>query len=175
MSPPAPALPPPPAPPDLAASTGPISAMLSETFAVAIVREYSFAGYRECRFDLNQDRASVSCDQWDSSRPPMSREDVLGRDHVRHIRRLLSAAELDGDPGTGYDGRRHDGSLDTLRVTDSVGRTFVLVTSGNRTFREGPRKALLDELSKRELQLRYGSIGRYSGASWAERRAQTIR
>jgi hypothetical protein len=109
---PPPAVPLPAPLPDLSASAGPISPMFSEAFALSLVREYSLAAYRECRLSVTQDRASVSCNHW-NARPPRSREDVLSLHHVRHIRRLLSAANLDGDPSTGRDGRAGDGVLET--------------------------------------------------------------
>jgi hypothetical protein len=116
-------------------------------FVLSLVREYGFFSFRECRLSVTPTIASLSCTYLPgANRPPLNVESPLTPEAVTRLRQLATAAHLYGGRSVGFDGRSSDGVFETLRVTNTQRETSVLVTTGNRSFAEGARKELLDEL-----------------------------
>jgi hypothetical protein len=68
------------------------------------------------------------------------------------VRRMVASAGLFDGGHIGADLRFADLFLEILKVTQQ--RTVVVVTSGNTTFRAGPRKVLLDWILEQQDTLR---------------------
>jgi len=68
------------------------------------------------------------------------------------VRNLIDAADLWHDSGPGCDNTAQDGVFETLKI--GLGRAAVHVTSCNPSFANGPKKALIDWLSREEETLR---------------------
>jgi hypothetical protein len=82
------------------------------------------------------------------------------------LRELYDAARLfDGDHvGADFSGSDVPFEMLIVRPVFTHGRAVALITTGNATFDSGPRKALLDWMRQRELELT-SSHNRVSGAS----------
>ena len=145
---------PPPAPIREWSPIGPVGSAFSGTFLLSLEREYGFAVFRECRLTVTPRMASLLCTSGAAQRPAVNVETALQEEAGSRLRQLATAADLYGGKVVGRDSTASDGIYETLRVTNSQGETAVLVTSGNRSFKEGARKELLDELRKIEQGLR---------------------
>ena len=130
---------PPPDPPlstrDPWATIGPINEMFVGTFVLVLTREYGLGNVRECRMTVDGGTVSSSCGE-DAGRSLVRRiaDERLGPDGASRVRRLATAADLYAGPFVGTDSTRVDVVVETLRVTNRVAESIVLVTSGNASF-----------------------------------------
>jgi hypothetical protein len=129
----------------------------TQTLVLTLSREYGYpSGF--CRMDvsasLNGGQARLFCgpraeDARDKGRTQTRR---ITAEESAALRRLYDAAGLFDGGHVGLDLTANDAMFESLTVRGS--RAVSLVTSGNPTFRSGPRKELLNWLQRLEAALR---------------------
>jgi hypothetical protein len=130
----------------------------AKVLQLILTRKYGYAGYQECRIDINVTRGSVALNCLSNNRPPLNVEKALSTMETQTLSDLVLRSNFfEGAQGTGKDQRPVDGVFETLEVR-SGSTVVVVVTSGNLRFEEdGSRKQLLDLIKSIEQRLRSGT------------------
>jgi hypothetical protein len=137
-----------------------VSAEVQVTTQTVVLTLTSESGYPQgfCRLhvsaSLNGGEAHLLCGQVPDGAPDrrITRTRRITVDESEELRQLYDAAKLFDGGQDGVDLTERDGPFEFLIVRR--GHAVVLVTSGNPTFRSGPRKELLNWLQKLEGGLR---------------------
>lgn len=130
----------------------------ADNVRLSLKREYGRALYRDCRLDVTifegRGGAALRCTY--NIEPPriLRAERTFTEADVTRLATLARASDLCTGGHTGTDARADDGELETLMTNCSEGRVAMLVTSGNPTFANNPRRQLLEHLHALEAELR---------------------
>lgn len=116
---------------------------------LSLQQQFGRALFKECRLELAvyeaAGSASVRCLRNVTPTSEVLAERKLTRDEIARLAALVPASNLLSGGHIGTDTTFRDGMFETLKVTGTKG-TGVLVTSGNPSFTQGPRRTLLDLL-----------------------------
>jgi hypothetical protein len=126
----------------------PVPPRFPKTFTLSLVRQSMVA--KECRMDIARAdagaAATLTCQYpgyGDTMRTLSVRRELDSAESAR-VAGLAEAAKLFDGGHVGIDGSSLDAVFDRLELRGDRGECVILVTSGNPTFHDGPRRELLD-------------------------------